>query len=58
MVHEVTPELCRRKADECCERAMQASSPETRAEWLAIAVEWEKLAEELSAQQREKRGKS
>jgi hypothetical protein len=58
MFYEVTPELCRRNADECCERAMQARSPETRAEWLEIAVEWEKLAEQLSAQQREKRDKS
>jgi hypothetical protein len=58
MSYEISPELCRRKADECCERAMQARSPETRAEWLAIALEWEKLAEQLSAQQGEKPSKS
>jgi hypothetical protein len=34
---------------------MQARSPEIRAEWLEIALEWEKFAEQLSAQQREKR---
>jgi hypothetical protein len=55
MFYEVSAELCRRKADECCERAVQAPTPESRAEWLDIAEEWEKLAEQLSAQQREKR---
>jgi hypothetical protein len=58
MSYEISPELCRRKADECCARAMQARSPEIRAEWLEIALEWEKLAEQLSAQQGEKRSES
>jgi hypothetical protein len=58
MFYEVSLELCRRKADECCERAMQARSPEIKAEWLEIALEWEKLAEQLLAQQGEDRSKS
>jgi hypothetical protein len=37
---------------------MLARSPEIRAEWLKIALEWEKLAEQLSAQQGEKPSKS
>jgi hypothetical protein len=46
MFYDVSSELCRRNADECCERAMQARTPESRAEWLEIAVEWEKLADQ------------
>jgi hypothetical protein len=52
---EISYELCRRNADDCCMHAMRARTPESRAEWLEIAEEWEKLAEQLSAQQREKR---
>jgi hypothetical protein len=58
MSYEISPELCRRNADECCARAMLARSPEIRAEWLKIALEWEQLAEQLSAQQGEKPSKS
>jgi hypothetical protein len=44
---EISYELCRRNADDCCERAMQARTPESRPEWLKIAEEWEKLVRDV-----------
>jgi hypothetical protein len=42
-------EAYRRNADDCRQRSLQARSPEAKANWLKIAEEWQRLAEEVDA---------
>lgn len=42
-------ELYRRNADDCRQRSLQARLPADKANWLKIAEEWQKLAEEVDA---------
>jgi hypothetical protein len=47
---EVTDaELYRHNADDCRLRSLQARMPADKANWLKIAEEWQKLAEEIDA---------
>jgi hypothetical protein len=40
-------ELYRHNADDCRQRSLQARAPADKANWLKIAEEWQKLAEEI-----------
>ena len=42
-----TPELYRHNADDCRQRSLRARTPADKANWLKIAEEWQKLAEEV-----------
>jgi hypothetical protein len=42
-------ELYRHNADDCRQRSLQARTPADKANWLKIAEEWQKLAEEVDA---------
>jgi hypothetical protein len=42
-------ELYRHNADDCRQRSLQARAPADKANWLKIAEEWQKLAEEVDA---------
>jgi hypothetical protein len=42
-------ELYRHNADDCRQRSLQARRPADKANWLKIAEEWQKLAEEVDA---------
>ena len=41
--------LYRHNADDCRKRSLQARTPADKANWLKIAEEWQKLAEEVDA---------
>jgi hypothetical protein len=40
-------ERYRQNADDCRQRSLQARTPADKANWLKIAEEWQKLAEEV-----------
>ena len=40
-------ELYRQNADDCRQRSLQARAPADKENWLQIAEEWQKLAEEV-----------
>jgi hypothetical protein len=40
-------ERYRQNADDCRQRSLQARAPADKANWLKIAEEWQKLAEEV-----------
>ena len=42
-------ERYRQNADDCPQRSLQARIPVDKANWLKIAEEWQKLAEEVDA---------
>jgi hypothetical protein len=42
-------ERYRQNADDCRQRSLQARTPADKANWLKIAEEWQKLAEEVDA---------
>ena len=42
-------ERYRQNADDCRQRSLQARAPADKANWLKIAEEWQKLAEEVDA---------
>jgi hypothetical protein len=42
-------ELYRHNADDCRQRSLQARAAADKANWLKIAEEWQKLAEEVDA---------
>jgi hypothetical protein len=42
-------ERYRQNADDCRQRSLQARLPVDKANWLKIAEEWQKLAEEVDA---------
>ena len=42
-------ESYRQNADDCPQRSLQARLPVDKANWLKIAEEWQKLAEEVDA---------
>jgi hypothetical protein len=42
-------ELYRHNADDCRLRSLQARTPADKANWLKIAEEWQKLAEDVDA---------
>jgi hypothetical protein len=42
-------DLYRHNADDCRQRSLQARTPADKANWLKIAEEWQKLAEEVDA---------
>ncbi|MBR1210249.1 hypothetical protein [Bradyrhizobium sp. JYMT SZCCT0180] len=45
----MSAELYRNNADDCRQRSLQARTPADKANWLKIAEEWQKLAEEVDA---------
>jgi hypothetical protein len=42
-------ERYRQNADDCRQRSLQARTPADKANWLRIAEEWQKLAEDVDA---------
>jgi hypothetical protein len=40
-------ERYRQNADDCRQRSLQARTPTDKANWLKVAEEWQKLAEEV-----------
>jgi hypothetical protein len=42
-------DLYRHNADDCRQRSLHARTPADKANWLKIAEEWQKLAEEVDA---------
>jgi len=42
-------ERYRQNADDCLQRSLQVRLPVDKANWLKIAEEWQKLAEEVDA---------
>jgi hypothetical protein len=42
-------ELYRQNADDCRQRSLQARTAADKANWLKIAEEWQKLAEDVDA---------
>jgi hypothetical protein len=49
-------ERYRRNADDCRERSLQARTLADKANWLKIAEEWQKLAEQVDAANSHKDG--